>query len=498
VNLVNPEFNLVSKQLDYYTESKNAYLYGPSTITGETYKMYCERGFYDTKIENGYGIKNTRIDYNNRIITGDSLYFDKKTEFASATNNITIRDTINNGLIRAHYAEVYKAKDSVFATKRAVSINLVEQDSLYMHGDTLMITGKPEQRILRAFRNAKFYKTDLSGKCDSIHFNQKTGITELITNPIIWNGENQMTGDSIHLLSDLETEKLDSLKVINNAFIISLDTVGKVGYNQAKGKDLFGKFIDNKLSLIDLVKNTEVIYYMYNDDQELIGIDKTICSAIRMTLANNEIEDITFITNPDGDIFPEKELPENSRLLKGFIWRGKERIMTKDDIFDEDDNNIKLVTIRGVENPIDLDVEPEEAMEDQRKRDSINSSKLLPPNPLKKIEPTKKDQQKKDPKPKVSETKSEVRYEEGAKENGLEPGYYLIANVFEVKENYEKFMKSLTKKGLEPQHFLRNFNQYHYVYLERFDTWEEALESRNSNFNGNYMDETWILRILDK
>ncbi|TQO35984.1 OstA-like protein [Arenibacter algicola] len=498
VNLVNPEFNLVSKQLDYYTESKNAYLYGPSTITGETYKMYCERGFYDTKIENGYGIKNTRIDYNNRIITGDSLYFDKKTEFASATNNITIRDTINNGLIRAHYAEVYKAKDSVFATKRAVSINLVEQDSLYMHGDTLMITGKPEQRIIRAFRNAKFYKTDLSGKCDSIHFNQKTGITELITNPIIWNGENQMTGDSIHLLSDLETEKLDSLKVFNNAFIISLDTVGKVGYNQAKGMDLFGKFIDNKLSLIDLVKNTEVIYYMYNDDQELIGIDKTICSAIRMTLTNNEIEDITFITNPDGDIFPEKELPENSRLLKGFIWRGKERIMTKDDIFDEDDNNIKLVTIRGVENPIDLDVEPEEAMEDQRKRDSINSSKLLPPNPLKKIEPTKKDQQKKEAKPKVSETKSEVRYEEGAKENGLEPGYYLIANVFEVKENYEKFMKSLTKKGLEPQHFLRNFNQYHYVYLERFDTWEEALESRNSNFNGNYMDETWILRILDK
>ncbi len=497
VNLVNPEFKLVSKQLDYYTESKNAYLYGPSTITGESYKMYCERGFYDTKIENGYGIKNTRIDYNNRIITGDSLYFDKKTEFASATNNITIRDTVNDGLIRAHYAEVYKAKDSVFATKRAVSINLVEQDSLYMHGDTLMITGKPEQRILRAFRNAKFYKTDLSGKCDSIHFNQKTGITELITNPIIWNGENQMTGDSIHLLSNLETEKLDSLKVINNAFIISLDTVGKVGYNQAKGKDLFGKFIENKLSLIDLVKNTEVIYYMYNDDKELIGINKTICSAIRMTLANNEIEDITFITNPDGDIFPEKELPENSRLLKGFIWRGKERILSKDDIFDEDDNNIKLVTIKGVDNPIDLDVEPEEAIEDQRKRDSINSSKPIPPNPLLKMEPNKKIQQQKEPKPSVPEAKTDVRYEEGAKEDGLDSGYYLIANVFEAAENYETFMKSLTKKGLEPKHFLRDYNKYHYVYLEHYDSREEALRSHNNNFNGNYIDDTWIFRVLD-
>jgi hypothetical protein len=181
-----------------------------------------------------------------------------------------------------------------------------------MHGDTLMVTGKPDARILRAFRNAKFYKTDLSGKCDSIHFTQQTGITQLIRNPVLWNVENQMTGDSIHLISDMETEQLDSLKVINNAFIISQDTIGMKGYNQAKGKDLFGKFIENELKIVDLVKNTEVIYYMYNDDEELIGINKTICSAIRMTFVENDIEDITFITNPDGDIFPETELPENS------------------------------------------------------------------------------------------------------------------------------------------------------------------------------------------
>ncbi len=353
VRIKNPEYTLESKQLDYYTTSRNAYMYGPSTITGKTYKIYCERGFYDTKVESGYGIKNTRIDYNNRIIEGDSVYFDKATEFASATNNIKVTDTVNQGVIRAHYAEVFKAKDSVFATKRAVSVNLVEQDSLYMHGDTLMVTGKPEARVLRAFRNAKFYKTDLSGKCDSIHYEQKTGVTQLITKPVLWNFESQMTGDSIHLINNLETEKLDSLKVLNNAFIISLDTIGKTGYNQAKGKDLFGKFIDNELKIVDLVKNTEVIYYMYNDDNDLIGINKTICSYIRMTLDNSDIEEITFYTDPDGDIFPEKDLPPNSRKLKGFIWRGDERIHTKDDIFDEDDNNIELVQIRGIDQPLD-------------------------------------------------------------------------------------------------------------------------------------------------
>ena len=371
VHIDNPEYIIDSEQLDYYRISKNAYMYGPSTIVGEEYKIYCERGFYDTKIERGYGVKNTRIDYSNRIIEGDSVYFDKATSFASATNNIKVTDTINKGVIRAHYAEVFKEKDSVFATKRAVAINLVQQDSLYIHGDTLMVTGKVESRIVRAFRNAKFYKTDLSGKCDSIHSEEKTGITQLITDPILWNVDNQITGDSIHLISDLETDKLDSLKVLENAFIISLDTIGKTGYNQAKGKDLFGKFIENELKIIDLVKNTEVIYYMYNDDDELIGIDKTICSKIRLLMANSDIEDITFFVNPDGDIFPDKDLPVESRKLKGFIWRGDERILSKDDIFDEDDNNIELVTIRGIDNPIDIDAEEQERQKNEN--DPVNN-----------------------------------------------------------------------------------------------------------------------------
>ncbi|MEJ2162465.1 MAG: OstA-like protein [Robiginitalea sp.] len=365
VLIVNPDYTMESSRLDYYTTSKNAYMYGPSTIIGETYRIYCERGFYDTTAEEGYGIKNTEIHYSNRIIEGDSVYFNKTLEFASATNNIKVTDTINNGVIRAHYAEIHKAKDSLFATRRAVSISLMEQDSLYVHGDTLMVTGKPDDRILRAFRNAKFFKTDMSGKCDSIHSEQRTGITRMIRDPILWNMENQMTGDSILLISNMETEKLDSLKVLENAFLVSEDTIGQRGYNQAKGKDLFGKFIEDELRQVDLVKNTEVIYYMYDDDGALIGINKTICSRIRLEIEQSDIRDITFYTNPDGDIFPEKDLPENSRKLEGFIWRGDERIRTKDGIFDEDDNNLVLPVIRGITEPIDREAAGEDSDTDE-------------------------------------------------------------------------------------------------------------------------------------
>jgi lipopolysaccharide export system protein LptA len=364
VLIVNPEYTMESSRLDYYTKSKNAYMYGPSTITGETYQLYCERGFYDTRAEQGYGIKNTEIHYSNRIIEGDSVYFDKAREFASATNNIKVTDTINKGIIRAHYAEVHRVKDSLFATRRAVSVSLMEQDSLYMHGDTLMVTGGPDARVLRAFRNAKFYKTDMSGKCDSIHFEERTGLTQLIRNPVLWSMENQMTGDSIHLTSDMETDKLDSLKVIENAFIISQDTVGYRGFNQAKGKDLFGKFTDNELKLIDLIKNTEVIYYMYDDDGGLIGINKTKSSKIRLRLEKSEIEDITFFTDPDGDIIPDKDFPQEQRKLEGFVWRGDERIRSPEEVFDDDDNNLLLPVIRGITEPIDLDAPTGEASGD--------------------------------------------------------------------------------------------------------------------------------------
>ncbi len=484
VHLKNPDYILDSEQLDYYETSKNAYLYGPSTITGDSYKIYCERGFYDTKVESGYFIKNTRIDYNNRIIKGDSVYFNKVREFASATNNIKVTDTINNGVIKAHYAEVFKAKDSVFATKRAVSIGLMEQDSLYIHGDTLMLTGKPENRILRAFRNAKFFKTDLSGKCDSIHYNEKTGLSQLIKNPILWNGPNQMTGDSIHLKSDLKTEKMDSLKVLNNAFIIALDSVSMEGYNQAKGKDLFGKFEDNQLKVIDLIKNTEVIYYMYNDDDELIGIDKTICSAIRITMANNDIEDLTFFTNPDGDIYPEIELPENSRKLKGFIWRGDERILTKDDIFDEDDNNLVLPVIRGINNPIDIEMETSPTEKEIRFTGSKKESKVDRIAQQEKVKP-------------INTTEPKARYEEVPIEDDLRSGYYLIAKVYKDKGNYKKFIRSLKTQGLQPNHFYRSFNKFYYVYLNRYDTLDNAKKARDNQFNGHYQDTTWIFRVLD-
>lgn len=337
VVLTNPQYVIKSNHLDYYTNSGHSYLFGPSTITGKENFIYTEKGFYDTKKNKAHFVKKSYIKYNDRLIKGDSLYYDRNKEFASATRNVKITDSINNAIITGHYGEVYKNKDSLFITKRASVRTLMEKDSMFIHGKRLVVTGKVGERIIRGYNNVRFYKTDMSGKCDSLHSNQKVGLTKLIGKPILWNYENQLTGDIMHLIGNNKTEKLDSLKVLNNAFIISKDTIG-TGFNQVKGQNLYGKFRDNKLYEVDVVKNTEVIYFMRNDKQELIGINKNKSSSINMQLEDNTINTITFFKEVDGEIFPEKDLPENARKLKGFIWRGDERIKSKEDIFPPEEN----------------------------------------------------------------------------------------------------------------------------------------------------------------
>lgn len=344
VTITNPKYVIKSNHLDYYSNSGHTYLFGPSTITSKTNYIYTEKGFYDTKKNLAHFLRKSYIKYDDRLIEGDSLYYNRNIEFASATRNVKITDSINRGIVKGHYAEIYKLKDSMFVTKRAVAINLVEKDSVYIHGQKLMVTGKEGERILRAYKNVRFYKIDMSGKCDSIHSDSKSALTKLIGNPILWNGESQITGDIMHLIGDNTTKKLDSLKVLNNTFIVSRDTLG-TGYNQVKGLNLFGKFKEGKLHDVDVIKNTEVVYYMRNDANELIGINKNVSSKINLILENNDIETITFFNKVDGDVYPEADLPENARKLKGLKWRGDERIKSKDDIFTAEDNelNDKLV-----------------------------------------------------------------------------------------------------------------------------------------------------------
>ena len=368
VNLYDPEYSMQSRKLDYFTELNKAFFEGKTKIIGQDYLILCEKGNYNTKLQKGSFQKNAIIFYDNKEIEGDSLFFEKEKNYASATNNVKITDTLNKSIINGHFGEIFKSKDSAIITKRAISINILENDSLYIHADTLIALGDEKNRKIKAFYDVRIFKSDIRGKSDSLIYNEKSGIIKLFKkpltkkqlrsltksqknkkNPILWFGQNQMSGDTIFMISNVITRKLDSLKIIGNVMVVEKDSLSNEGFNQIKGGILNGMFSEGKLKDVEIKKNIDVIYYMYSEENnELIGINKTTCSKLFMQLSENEIKDISFFIEPLGKVYPDKELPINERKLEGFIWRSDEKPETINDLFSQEDLNIKLPKIHGI------------------------------------------------------------------------------------------------------------------------------------------------------
>ncbi|WP_442266728.1 OstA-like protein [Tenacibaculum sp. ZS6-P6] len=347
VNVVNPDNELNSDHLDYYTNTNLAYVYGPSTIFNfkDSTKVYAEKGFFDTNTDISYFVKNAKLFLKDRTVAADSLYYDKRKGFASANNRIKVIDTVQKMVIKGNYAEIFELKDSMFIIKKPVAISIMEKDSLYIHGDTILVTGKKDNRIVRTYHHVKIFKSNLQGKCDSIHSNQATGLTRMFKNPVLWSGKSQITGDSIQFTTHKETNKLDSLRVLKNAFVIENDSLDPKNFNQIKGRDIFGKFENNNLKVLLVKGNAESLYYNRNEETlKLETVTKEIASDIEFLLENNEVIQTKYFKKSEGKTYPPSDFPSDKAKFTGFIWREDEQPKVMEDIFKKETQKVKPKT----------------------------------------------------------------------------------------------------------------------------------------------------------
>ena len=351
--ITNPDYIIESKSLDYIIGQEKTYFLDSTKITGDSYEITCNRGFYDGQLMMGYFLDNAKILMNERIIKGDSIFFDDEIKYASAAKKVSIFDRTEKLQILGEFAEVYEKKDSAIVTKNPIAINTTEIDSLFISADTLYSIGDKKNRIIKGINNIRFFKNNMSGKSDLILIDESKGLTKLIRrvldkkelqimsqeqinmlNPIIWDGNSQISGDEIILKEDIKKNKLDSLIVTNNGFIVEKDTLGVDNYNQIKGIRILGKFFKGKIKSLMVDQNAEIIYHMYNDENQLIGVDKAVSSSIMMIMTEKGIDKIRFITDPEGILYPEDFLEKNEKFLEGFINRLDEKIKNKLDLFD--------------------------------------------------------------------------------------------------------------------------------------------------------------------
>ena len=78
---------------------------------------------------------------------------------------------------------------------------------------------------------------------------------------------------------------------------------------------------------------------------------------------------------------------------------------------------------------------------------------------------------------------------------GTEDGYYLIANVYKGGKYMNQFMNKLSDKGFSSGYINNTNNGLKYVYVERYDTWQEAADAYKTNVGGTYDDALWIMNI---
>ncbi|MCG2462510.1 PorP/SprF family type IX secretion system membrane protein [Flavobacteriaceae bacterium F89] len=81
---------------------------------------------------------------------------------------------------------------------------------------------------------------------------------------------------------------------------------------------------------------------------------------------------------------------------------------------------------------------------------------------------------------------------------GVAEGYYLVANVYKGDLYLNKFIGKLGGMDINAEYFLNTRNGLKYVYLNRYDSWQEALADYRSHYNGTYTDELWIMKVDSK
>jgi len=331
VILINPQYVMHSDTLMYNTISKTTYFYGPSTIKGKEDSIYCENGWYNTHTDISRFRKNGWIYHLNQVLTGDSLYYERKTGYGQAFRHAMLIDTVQKTTLTGNYGELQRKKGFAFMTDSAVVQMIDKKDTLFMHSDTVYARFDSNQNInnIRCYYKVKFFRHDLQGMCDSMSYHGNDSTMFLYHDPVLWSEKNQLTSDSIKMT--MLNSEIDSMILYNSAFIISKDDTNK--FNQVKGRNMVGFFKNNELYKVKVIGNSETIYFAREEDHSLIGITRVYSSDMLIFVEKNQIKSITYINEPKAVTSPEKDVSPYDLKLKGFKWIEGKRPLTKMDIF---------------------------------------------------------------------------------------------------------------------------------------------------------------------
>lgn len=330
VCLENPRFILYSDTLRYNTETKTATILGPSVIESDSATIYSKRGWYDTMNDVSMLYDQSLIVSGNKSLTGDSIFYNQAVGFGEAFGNMSIRDTIQKVVLEGQYGYYNELTGFALATDSARFIEYSQQDSLFLHADTLKMQMIDSiYREVKAFYNVRFYRPDLQGVCDSMQFNTRDSLLYMYKDPILWNETYQLYGDTILIYMNDST--IDFAHVQQFAF--AAQQIDSSYYNQLKGNDLKAYFQGQAIERIEVAGNAESIFYPLESDGAMVGQNETKSGFLNIWIKDSKIDLLKIWPSPQGLLTPIPDLDPSKKMLKDFVWFDYLRPRDKDDIY---------------------------------------------------------------------------------------------------------------------------------------------------------------------
>ena len=344
VRLENPNFTLYSDTLHYDTESKIATILGPSIIVSDSGTIHSSRGWYNTETNTSLLLDRSEVYSGNRVLIGDSISYNQDAGFGEAFGNMCLRDTAQKVILEGQYGFYNERTEYAFATDSARFMEYSQGDTLYLHADTLeMATLDSTAREIKAFHGVRFYRIDMQGVCDSMQFNTRDSVLYMYDNPVLWNEQYQLYGDTIEIYMNDST--IDYAHVIQFAFAVQhLDSSY---YNQLKGNDLKAYFEGQTVRQIDVEGNAESIFYPLEGDGAKIGLNETKSGFLTIWVKENKLEKLKIWPTPLGNLTPIPDLKPEQKTLKDFYWYDYLRPKNKDDIYNVVKKKVEDAPVRG-------------------------------------------------------------------------------------------------------------------------------------------------------
>lgn len=331
VQVENPDFTLYSDTLHYDTESKVATILGPSVIVSDSGTIHTLRGWYDTVNNTSLLLDQSQVESGEKILIGDSIFYNRDTGMGEVYGNMSLIDTAQHVTLQGEYGYYNEQTGYAFATDSARFLEYSQGDTLFLHADTLqMVTVDSVYREIKAYYGVRFYRIDMQGVCDSMQFNTRDSVLYMYTEPVLWNEQYQLYGDTIAIYMNDST--IEYAHVIQFAF--AAQHVDSSYYNQLKGNDLKAYFEGQAVHQIDVAGNAESIFYPLEKDGAKVGMNETKSGFLTIWVKDNKLDKLKIWPSPVGSMTPIPDLKPDQKMLKDFYWFDYLRPKNRDDIYE--------------------------------------------------------------------------------------------------------------------------------------------------------------------